>query len=64
VTVPGIGREKLGDIYYRMNTVYLTSSSTFSQARAAAVQAAADLYGSASAEVNAVNLSFDAVGIY
>jgi bacillolysin len=64
VTVPGIGREKLGDIYYRMNTVYLTSSSTFSQARAAAVQAAADLYGSGSAEVNAVNLSFDAVGIY
>ncbi|MGR3764051.1 M4 family metallopeptidase [Rossellomorea sp. NS-SX7] len=63
VTVPGIGREKLGDIYYRMNTVYLTSSSTFSQARAAAVQAAADLYGSGSAEVNAVNLSFDAVGI-
>ncbi|MEL3971372.1 M4 family metallopeptidase [Rossellomorea oryzaecorticis] len=64
VTVPGIGREKLGDIYYRMNTVYLTSSSTFSQARAAAVQAATDLYGSGSAEVNAVNLSFDAVGIY
>lgn len=64
VTVPGIGREKLGDIYYRMNTVYLTSSSTFSQARAAAVQAATDLYGNGSAEVNAVNLSFDAVGIY
>lgn len=64
VTVPGIGREKLGDIYYRMNTVYLTSSSTFTQARAAAVQAASDLYGSGSAEVNAVNLSFDAVGIY
>jgi bacillolysin len=64
VSVPGIGREKLGDIYYRMNTVYLTSSSTFSQARAAAVQAATDLYGSGSTEVNAVNLSFDAVGIY
>jgi bacillolysin len=64
VTVPGIGREKLGDIYYRMNTVYLTSSSTFSQARAAAVQSAIDLYGSGSPEVEAVNLSFDAVGIY
>ncbi|MCA1053699.1 M4 family metallopeptidase [Rossellomorea aquimaris] len=64
VTVPGIGREKLGDIYYRMNTVYLTSSSTFSQARAAAVQAATDLYGNGSSEVSAVNLSFDAVGIY
>jgi bacillolysin len=43
--------------------VYLTASSTFSQARAAAVQAATDLYGSTSAEVNAVKLSFDAVGI-
>ncbi|BCB03600.1 M4 family metallopeptidase [Bacillus sp. KH172YL63] len=63
VNVPGIGREKLGKIYYRMNTVYLTASSTFSQARAAAVQAATDLYGSSSAEVNAVKLSFDAVGI-
>jgi bacillolysin len=63
ITVPGIGREKLGDIYYRMNTVYLTASSTFSQARAAAVQAATDLFGSTSAEVNAVKLSFDAVGI-
>ncbi|WP_064093520.1 M4 family metallopeptidase [Rossellomorea aquimaris] len=63
VTVPGIGRKKLGDIYYRMNTVYLTASSTFSQARAAAVQSATDLYGSNSTEVNAVKLSFDAVGI-
>jgi bacillolysin len=63
VNVPGIGREKLGDIYYRMNTVYLTASSTFSQARAAALQSAADLYGTASSEVNAVKLSFDAVGI-
>ncbi len=63
VTVPGIGREKLGDIYYRMNTVYLTASSTFSQARAAAVQSATDLYGSTSSEVNAVKQSFNAVGI-
>ncbi|RLQ94750.1 M4 family metallopeptidase [Falsibacillus albus] len=63
VTVPGIGRDKLGAIYYRMNTVYLTSNATFSQARAAAVQAATDLYGAGSAEVNAVNKSFDAVGI-
>jgi bacillolysin len=63
VNVPGIGREKLGDIYYRMNTVYLTASSTFSQARAAALQSAAELYGTDSSEVNAVKLSFDAVGI-
>ncbi|EDL66230.1 M4 family metallopeptidase [Bacillus sp. SG-1] len=63
VNVTGIGREKLGEIYYRMNTVYLTASSTFSQARSAAVQAASDLYGSNSPEVQSVNQSFDAVGI-
>jgi bacillolysin len=63
VTVPGIGKDKMGDIYYRMNTVYLTSSSTFSQARSAAAQSATDLYGAGSPEVNAVNKSFDAVGI-
>ncbi|MED2970845.1 M4 family metallopeptidase [Fictibacillus sp. B-59209] len=64
VTVTGIGNSKLGAIYYRANTVYLTSNATFSQARAALVQAAADLYGSGSAEVNSVNKSFDAVGVY
>ncbi|MED0664995.1 M4 family metallopeptidase [Pseudobacillus badius] len=63
ITVPGIGNEKVGKIYYRANTVYLTASSTFSQARAALVQSAADLYGASSPEVNAVNKSFDAVGI-
>ncbi|MCF6136309.1 M4 family metallopeptidase [Alkalihalobacillus berkeleyi] len=63
VNVSGIGKDKMGAIYYRMNTVYLTASSTFSQARAAAVQAATDLYGASSPEVNSVNLSFDAVGI-
>ncbi|MBP0724640.1 peptidase M4 family protein [Bacillus sp. RG28] len=63
VTVTGIGNDKLGAIYYRANTVYLTSSATFSQARAACVQAAADLYGATSAEVDSVKKSFDAVGV-
>lgn len=63
VTVPGIGRDKLGKIYYRANTTYFTESTTFSQARAALMQAAADLYGSTSAEVNAVTLAYDAVGV-
>lgn len=64
VTVSGIGNDKLGAIYYRANTVYLTASSTFSQARAALVQSSSDLYGASSAEVNSVKKSFDAVGIY
>jgi bacillolysin len=63
VTVSGIGNDRVGQIYYRANTVYLTASSTFSQARAALVQAAADLYGATSAEVTSVNQSFDAVGV-
>lgn len=63
VAVQGIGNDKLGNIAYRANTVYLTSGSSFSQARAAFVQAAADLYGSTSQEVSTVNNAFNAVGI-
>ena len=63
VSVTGIGQAKLGAIFYRMNTVYLTSSSNFSQARAAAVRAATDLYGASSQEVTSVNQAFNAVGI-
>jgi bacillolysin len=59
-----IGREKLGQIYYRALTVYLTSNSDFSDARQAVVQSAIDLYGEGSEEVNAANAGFDAVGIY
>ncbi|MFF3024293.1 M4 family metallopeptidase [Gottfriedia sp. NPDC057948] len=63
VSVTGIGNDKLAKIFYRANTVYLTSSATFSQARAALVQSAADLYGAGSAEVTTVNNAFDAVGV-
>lgn len=63
VTVNGIGKEKLGNIFYRALTQYLTESATFSQMRAAALQAATDLYGAASAEVISVGKAFDAVGV-
>ncbi|RBP90744.1 bacillolysin/thermolysin/neutral peptidase B [Cytobacillus firmus] len=59
-----LGREKLGKIYYRALTVYLTSNSDFSDARLAIVQSAIDLYGEGSGEESAVNAGFDAVGIY
>jgi bacillolysin len=59
-----IGREKLGEIYYRALTVYLTSNSDFSDARKAIVQSAIDLYSEGSAEVAAVQSGFDSVGIY
>lgn len=63
ISVTGIGLDKLGSIFYRANTIYLTSSSTFSQTRAALVQSAADLFGTNSTEVNTVKNAFNAVGI-
>ncbi|EPR26366.1 Bacillolysin [Geobacillus sp. WSUCF1] len=42
----------------------MTPTSNFSQLRAACVQAAADLYGSTSQEVNSVKQAFNAVGVY
>jgi bacillolysin len=59
-----IGREKLGKVFYRALSVYLTPNSNFSDARQAAVQSATDLYGEGSAEEAAVQAGFDAVGIY
>ncbi|WP_374055507.1 M4 family metallopeptidase [Rossellomorea sp. FM04394] len=63
VKVTGIGTDKTGAIYYRALTQYLTPSSTFSQLRSAAVQAATDLYGAGSAEVASVNAAYNAVGV-
>lgn len=59
-----IGKEKLGKIYYRALTIYLTPTSDFSDARNAIAQSAADLYGEGSPEVAAVESGFDQVGIY
>lgn len=64
VSVTGIGRDKMGNIFYRALAYYLTPTANFSQLRAACVQAAADLYGSTSQEVNAVKQAFNAVGVY
>ncbi|KZE74553.1 bacillolysin [Paenibacillus polymyxa] len=63
VTVNGIGRDAAVQIYYSAFTNYLTSSSDFSNARAAVIQAAKDLYGANSAEATAAAKSFDAVGV-
>ncbi|MGE8204535.1 M4 family metallopeptidase [Heyndrickxia sp. NPDC080065] len=68
VTVQGIGKAKAEKIFYRALTLYLTSSSDFSQMRQAMTQAARDLYpdknGAPSAEVQAINDAYDAVGVY
>jgi Zn-dependent metalloprotease len=48
-------------IFYRANTVYLTASSTFADARSATAQAATDLYGATAAA--SVNEAWTAVGV-
>ncbi|CAM3975052.1 M4 family metallopeptidase [Mesobacillus zeae] len=58
-----IGKEKLGKIYYRALTVYLTPDSNFSQARAALIQSAVDLFGENSTEVKATEDGLNGVGI-
>ena len=44
-SVTGIGLDKAAAIAYRTLTTYLTSSSTYANARTYSLQAAADLYG-------------------
>ncbi|WP_139491814.1 M4 family metallopeptidase [Brevibacillus dissolubilis] len=63
VTVTGIGREATEKIYYRALTLYLTSSSNYAAMRQAAIQAATDLYGATSTQVNSVKQAYSAVGV-
>ncbi|EJR90864.1 hypothetical protein IKE_05676 [Bacillus cereus VD196] len=64
VTVKGIGRDKVGKIYYLANTELFTQNMGFHVARAGLEQAAAKLYGVNSEELKAVKAAYDAVGIY
>ncbi|WP_106496338.1 M4 family metallopeptidase [Lentibacillus sp. Marseille-P4043] len=59
-----IGKQKLGQIYYRAISTYLTPTSDFSDARKAIEQSATDIYGENSPEFTAVTNGFDQVGIY
>lgn len=62
-TVAGIGRDAAGKIWYRAMDLYFTSGTTYPQARAATLSAAADLYGSGSAQYNAVASAWSAVNV-
>ncbi|MEU3090598.1 M4 family metallopeptidase [Streptomyces massasporeus] len=62
-TVTGIGRAKLGKIWYRALTVYMTSSTTYADARTATLSAAKDLYGGDSTEQKAVAAAWKAVAV-
>ncbi|RKT79824.1 Zn-dependent metalloprotease [Terracoccus luteus] len=62
-TVTGISHQKAEKIWYRTLSTYLTSSSTYSNARTGAVRAAKDLYGAGSAECSSVEAAFSAISV-
>lgn len=62
-TVKGIGRAKLGKIWYRALTVHMTSSTDYAAARTATLNAAKDLYGGGSPEQKAVAAAWSAVNV-
>ena len=59
----GIGRAAAQAIYYRALTVYFTSTETYPKARLDTLKAAADLYGSGSAQYNAVAAAWSAINV-
>ncbi len=59
-----IGTDKMGAIFYRALTTYMTSSTNFAGARTTCLQAATDLYGAGSTEYTTVANAFTSVGIY
>ncbi|MEH7504040.1 M4 family metallopeptidase [Neobacillus drentensis] len=63
LTISSLGTAVAEKIYYRALTVYLAPQSNFSDARAALLAAAADLYGSGSTQYNAVNSAWTQVGV-
>ncbi|WP_394218372.1 M4 family metallopeptidase [Halobacillus trueperi] len=63
ITGEQIGKEKLGQVYYRALTVYLQPESDFSHARESVIQSAVDLYGENSEEALATEDGFNQVGI-
>jgi len=63
LSVTRIGRPAAEKIFYRALTLYLGPSSNFSNARAASLRAAADLYGTGSTQYNATAQAWTAVGV-
>jgi Zn-dependent metalloprotease len=62
-SVTGQGFTKAGAIAFRNNTVYLTPSSDYADARFYSIQSAVDLYGGCTAEVQATTDAWYAVGV-
>lgn len=63
IKVNGIGMDKAAQIAFRNNTVYLSPSSNYSDARFYSFRSAVDLYGACSPEVEEVINAWHAVGV-
>lgn len=61
--ITGLGLNKARDIAYRTLSVYLTANSQYADARTASIQAATDLYGACTNEVQVVTNAWYAVGV-
>ena len=62
-TVTGIGRDAAAKVWFRALTTYMTSSTTYSGARTASLNAAKDLYGAGSTQYNTVAAAWSAVSV-
>jgi Zn-dependent metalloprotease len=62
-TFAGIGRDAAAKIWYRALSVYMTASTNYAGARTAAVNAAKDLYGAASAQCAGVENAFSGIAV-
>lgn len=62
-TIAGIGHLDATAIYYRALTVYMTSNTSFAQARAAMVSASTDLFGASAAQTLGVKAAWSAVNV-
>jgi len=63
ISVSGIGLAKAERIWYVALTGYMTSTTTFAGARQATIQAATQLFGASSVEVQRVKDAWTAVGV-
>jgi Zn-dependent metalloprotease len=62
-TIVGIGRDAAQRIWFRALTVYMTSGTTYAQARTATLSAAQDLYGAGSTQYDTVAAAWSAVSV-
>ncbi len=62
-SVAALGLSTAAKITFRMEDVYMTASSTYANARTYSIQAATDLYGAGSTQVQAVTNAWYAVGV-